>query len=169
MKPSDFDARPIPGFPLYHATRDGLILGQRGRPMAGKLDTDGYLCVTLKAPGVRRCKCIHQWVARAWLGPKPTPAHQVAHNDGDRLNNAVSNLRWATPKENNHDMDRHGTRVIGEAHFRARFTADDIATIRQRLKAGEARSGIAREFGVGYWAIAKIATGKRWKHAGGCA
>jgi hypothetical protein len=36
-------------------------------------------------------------VAEAFIGPQPSPRHQVAHYDGVRDNNHYSNLRWATP------------------------------------------------------------------------
>lgn len=43
---------------------------------------------------------IHTLVCLAFHGPKPTPKHQVAHKDCNKMNNGYLNLRWATPKEN---------------------------------------------------------------------
>lgn len=52
---------------------------------------------------------IHRAVAAAFLGPKPTKKHQVAHNNGIKADNRIENLRWATPKENAQDRYGHGT------------------------------------------------------------
>ena len=44
---------------------------------------------------------VHQLVVRAFLGPPPTSEHsQINHKDGDKANNAVCNLEYATPREN---------------------------------------------------------------------
>lgn len=60
---------------------------------------------------------VHQLVARAWLGPPPTPEHVVDHLDAVPSHNAVGNLRWASPKENratrSRHMRRHRARTAG--------------------------------------------------------
>ncbi len=44
---------------------------------------------------------IHRLVAAAFLGEPPSLLHtQVNHKDGDRGNNALSNLEYATPEAN---------------------------------------------------------------------
>jgi hypothetical protein len=37
---------------------------------------------------------VHQLVAEAFIGPRPTHEHDVDHKDFDRTNNAAANLRW---------------------------------------------------------------------------
>jgi hypothetical protein len=60
---------------------------------------------------------IHQIVAKAFLGPRPT-GMQVAHNNCNHRDNRLSNLRYATPAENQADS-RHLQRraKIGNAHL----------------------------------------------------
>ncbi|AXV72811.1 hypothetical protein CJO75_01120 [Ralstonia solanacearum] len=55
---------------------------------------------------------IHRLVALTFLGPPPSRQHEVAHNDGNRANNIVTNLRWATHAENVADTFRHGTAKV---------------------------------------------------------
>jgi hypothetical protein len=156
------EARPIPGFPGYAATADGRILSKRsGRPMAPKPDAYGYPSLTLRVSGRAICKCVHRLVALAWLGAPPSPLHEVAHNDGVKANTSPRNLRWATRAENHADMRRHGTLPLGERHGNARLSDDEVSRIRMARREGRKRSAIAAEFGVSYFTVAKIDTGKR--------
>jgi hypothetical protein len=43
---------------------------------------------------------VHRIVAKAFLGPGPSPSHVVDHIDTNRLNNRPDNLRWVTRLEN---------------------------------------------------------------------
>lgn len=161
------DMRPIPGFPGYAATADGRILSKKSRrPMAPKPDAYGYPSLTLRVDGRKICKCVHRLVALAWLGPPPSSTHEVAHGDGDKTNNAVSNLRWATPAENRADMFRHGTAVVGERHSCAKLTSAQVSSIRAARAAGVPRAQTAATYGVSYFTVAKIDTGKKRRHDG---
>lgn len=79
---------------------------QTGRVLKPWLAGYGYWYVQLGAKGIKTG--IHRLVALTFLGPPPTALHEVAHNDGDRNNNAVANLRWVTHAENVADSFRHG-------------------------------------------------------------
>lgn len=47
----------------------------------------------------KRHVSVHSLVARTFLGPRPAGAH-IHHIDGDKRNNAPSNLEYVTPTEN---------------------------------------------------------------------
>lgn len=51
---------------------------------------------------------IHRLMAEAWLGPPPVGKTQVNHKDGEKHNNVITNLEWATPSEN----QRHAIDVL---------------------------------------------------------
>jgi hypothetical protein len=65
---------------------------------------------------------VHHLVLEAFVGPRPA-GHEAAHGDGDKTNNALANLRWATPKENAADRYRHGTVLFGTRHPLGRKTS----------------------------------------------
>lgn len=59
-----------------------------------------YLYVKLYKDGRFKNKRVHRLVLRAFSGPSKWPKVECAHLDANRINNVISNLRWATRKEN---------------------------------------------------------------------
>jgi hypothetical protein len=55
----------------------------------------------------------------------------VCHNDGDRKNNALTNLRYGTRKENMADRKVHGDQPLGEALPWAKLNAKKVLKIRE--------------------------------------
>ena len=58
--------------------------------------------------GVPKMETVHKLVALAFHGPRPSPAHEVAHGDNDVSNNRPDNIRWATVLENKEDYKKTG-------------------------------------------------------------
>lgn len=50
---------------------------------------------------------VHRVVCEAFHGPEPFPNADVIHRDGDTLNNAENNLRWATRAEITSQLPLH--------------------------------------------------------------
>lgn len=160
--------RAIPGFPSYEVSslaRVRRILDSR-TSLAGKilkpwLENTGYLAVSLRRENITVRMCLHVCIARAFHGLPPAEGMEVAHGDGDKLNNHPSNIRWATSKENSDDIERHGRRNKGERNGMARITTELALAIKQStLRPAHA----ARHFGVSHQAVSDIRTGRRWKH-----
>ena len=61
-------------------------------------DKDGYLCVVLSKNGHSNKVRIHRIVAETFL-TNPDRKPTVNHKDGDKHNNCVENLEWATRRE----------------------------------------------------------------------
>jgi len=66
-------------------------------------DEEGYQRVKLGKRTIR----VHREVLRAFVGPPPSPEHEGDHRNGDKTNNAVDNLRWATPSLNKRNHRHH--------------------------------------------------------------
>ena len=140
-----------------HVTPIGFLKRPTLRP-------DGYLVVRLHNKGRARGFLIHILMCAAFHGPAPSPRHQVAHWNGDRSDNRLRNLRWATVKDNSEDARRHGTMVRGERTNSAKLTARQVRSIRRRVANGAIKRRLAFEFGVCPSQIGHIVKGRRWKH-----
>lgn len=87
---------------------DGRLRRVPQRIRKTSLDTRGYVALTLTdATGDARSRAVHVLVAAAWLGPRPE-GMEVCHNDGDKTNPRLDNLRYDTRSENALDLVRHG-------------------------------------------------------------
>ena len=111
---------PVPGYEgKYEASSLGRIRsldhyvnagGGRQRIAKGRVLKPfpaNYYKVSLS--GRRKCN-VHTLVALAFLGPRPE-GMEVCHNNGDRFDNRIENLRYDTHAENQLDVRRHGGRV----------------------------------------------------------
>lgn len=92
-------------------------------------------------------------------------AREIARSLGlgeTTIGNVVAGRTWKHVDAPRHKFPHKG--ASGQWHGHSKFKNDDVLAIRQRLKAGESRTAIAREYGVNPSTISRIATGKRWGH-----
>lgn len=141
------------------------------RRLRGFVDGDGYIRYALFGDDcLKRSVLAHRVVAETFIGPPPSATHEVAHNNGSRLANHHTNLRWATRKENDHDTQVHGTARAGSKNGRAKLTDCDVADIRvtyRKIKNHESKlrvGDIASTYGIHHATVVSIATGKSWAH-----
>ena len=136
-------------------TTAGYRRKSRGCVLKPRILRNGYLQVDLYADGTQHHALVHALVLAAFVGPRPD-GMEVAHNNGDKQDNRLANLRYATSAENTWDTHLHGKGSL------ALLTADQVLDISARLYAGAQYADLATEFGVTEWAIKHIAYGKRW-------
>lgn len=150
----------IKGYTKYAIDRNGEILSSYSgewKPIYKKLRKDGYYDVNLDEGGIRKTLGISRLVANQFIGERPQ-GMQVAHNDGVRTNNRLSNLRYATPKENTGDKFKHGTAY-------RKVTDEDILEICRLGKLGWTDRAIAKHVGkISHPSIHNILAGKSFRH-----
>ena len=162
---ADNEWRDVVGYEgLYQVSSNGHVRSLRsGKFMMPAPDGSGYPVVTLHRKG-QRTERVHVLVCRAFHGPRPSPLHEVAHNDGVRANVAASNLRWATRAENHADMVEHGNALLGEKHPLAKIPDAAVPLILAEYVKGSKTNGckaLAKKYGVTERPIQRIVEGKR--------
>jgi len=88
----------------------------------------------------------------------------VCHNDGDKDNNFLFNLRWDTRIGNASDKKKHGTFLFGETSPRSIFTNLQVLKIRELKKEGISNKKISAIYKCSEGAIRDIIVRKTWKH-----
>jgi hypothetical protein len=143
-------------------TRRAAPVVLRTRP-----NVHGYISVALAAgdAGDRRqlTRVVHRLVLEAFIGPRPD-GREAAHIDGDKRNNAVTNLHWCTHVENERDKVRHGTIYAGERHHRCRLSPEIVRRIRDTSGPRGTSAALARQYGVSKVLISLIRKRAIWKH-----
>lgn len=138
---------------------------RRGKILRAPLDAFGYPLVCLRVNSKAYTKKVHRLVAEAFLGEKP--GMTVNHKDGDKTNNAVSNLEWVSHSENmahavRLNLFRTSARNAA-IEARAKLSADDVRHIRSAVAGKTATPAeLAAHFGVGRDHIYNIVRGRSW-------
>lgn len=164
--------KPAFGFPRYEISDTGLLRRVSNKLLIdGWVGNHGYREYQLVGPDGRKHRALgHRLVLSTFVGPAP-PQHEGAHFDGDKLNNDLSNLRWATSKENKADMVRHGRRYLipprrGADNNKTKLTAVQVAEIRDKYRNGEGSyRALAHSYGVDKSLIGYIVRQVIWKEA----
>lgn len=118
------DWRDIAGFEgYYEISRNGVIRSKdrfverghkcrdKGRIIKINIQKGYYPMVGLSKNGKSHTKLVHRLLAIAFI-PNPENKPQVNHKDGNKQNNELSNLEWATEKENIAHSFQTGLQVI---------------------------------------------------------
>ena len=128
----------------------------------------GYQHVALYAtPGDGRTHYIHLLVLRAFCGEPPFPGAEGCHNNGDRGNNSLTNLRWGSRQDNADDRGRHGRTRFGTGQRCAKLSEDDVRAIRAAYRGGKSTYALARELKLSTHTVWCAVTGKTWSHVEG--
>lgn len=149
----------IPGFDPFQVNEDGEVrrpgrvglvngrpVGKPPKLVAQAVNEDGYREVRLHG----RRALVHVLVARAFLGPPPSPKHVVDHKNGLRSDARLSNLRYLTGTENT------------QAGLSAKLDHRRAERIRRRY-GKETQADIAAAEGVSQQTVSRVVRGKAWK------
>ena len=123
----------IKDFENYEVSNLGNVRNVKtGRIIKQQLDKYGYCRLNLYKNEKRHNKFIHRLVAQAFI-ENPDDKPVIDHINGDKLNNDVKNIRWATISENsqNSKVRKDNTSNIKGVEkkgnkWRSRITIDGI-------------------------------------------
>lgn len=97
----------IKGTVNYYITKDGRVFNsKKGTYLKKQIDRDGYEIITIR----RKTYKIHRLICEAYLdNPENKPT--VHHIDGNKMNNTIENLTWATYTEQN-SLKQHAKKLV---------------------------------------------------------
>lgn len=174
--------RPVVGFETSHEVSNfgrvrtiareyaglhGLVRRIIPRELEQWKNRRGYPMVSLWIFNRGTQRVVHRLVAYAFLGPPPSPRHQVNHRDGAKTNNRLDNLEWVTPQENiRHAFDTGLNRgPVGELSPNSKLTAEDIRNIRRTVAEGRAtHRQIEAAYGISHGQVSRIVRRHTWRH-----
>ena len=129
----------IEGYEDYLIYSDGRVWSKkRNKFLKATISNRGYYQVTLCKNTNGRGYLIHRLLAEHFI-PNPQNKRTVNHIDGNKLNNHLNNLEWATDSENMKHAFKNG--LNKQTNYRAAIKA---STERRSKKVIEINSG--REF-----------------------
>lgn len=165
------DMKDIEGYEgLYAITVDGQVWSYKSNRFLSLIDAkDGYLKVGLYKDGKQRTFQVHRLVGEAYI-PNPENKPQINHLDENKRNNHVSNLAWATAKENSN----YGTRNARcmESRKKTCSRSGYVSPIKKSVYCVEldqvfdSINKAAKELGLDDSHIVKCCKGKQKTHGG---
>lgn len=143
--------------------KNGKAITKRGSQIRTQ-DLHGYKMFGLHLAKRAKTTYVHRVVWEAFVGPIPVGV-SIDHINFDRGDNRLSNLQAITQLENIHRTKRAGRAAIGDRHGRHKLSEAEVREVRRLLARGAmTQDAIGRLFGVGQFAIWRIAAGLGWKH-----
>ena len=129
---------------------------------------DGYLCVGLSKDSIVKKFYVHHLVLNVFVEKLPFKDAECNHIDGNKENNAYSNLEWVTRSENEKHAHRLGLKeppcVAGEMNSHAKLTNSDIIKIINLVNTNLTIKEISKALNVSASTVYSIINNKTWKN-----
>ena len=122
----------------------------KGTLLRSGTDSAGYQSVCVGGRSVR----VHILVLEAFIGPR-MEGLQGLHNNGDKNDNRLCNLRYGTRADNMNDMVHHGQRKL---------TVEQVHRIRAATGERGFKKRLAAELGVSISTIQDVRKGRSYRH-----
>lgn len=159
--------KPIKGYEgLYDVTECGQVYSLIKRKFLKLTPNNrGYIRVKLYKGTESRTFQVHRLVAEAFI-PNPDNKLTVNHIDGNKTNNNVSNLEWATNLENNIHAIRTGLNSTDRAIETTKKRVKQFSREGELIKIWDSLSEASRTLNIPVANITHCCKG-RIRHAGG--
>lgn len=156
-------------FERFEVSTDGKIRNvQTHKVYKTYINKNGYLqiCVSLGNRNKKKVFRVHKAVAETFI-PNLESKPEVNHKDGNKLNNCISNLEWATSSENTVHAYNTGLKcsIRGIDHVGAKLSEDDVRYIREHYIPRHKEYGsraLGRKFSVDHMQILRIINGTKY-------
>ncbi len=146
----------IPDWPEYEVSTLGRVR-RDGRILNLYAPKCGYLKVTLCARGIRRDRQVAELVLTTFRTARPSTNYEASHENGNRIENRLSNLSWKTARRNREDKYRHGTSL-------SKLCEEQVKEIKLELAKGTSANELSRRFSIHNDTIGRISRGQSWKY-----
>lgn len=152
----------IQSYPAYEISDQGKLRSQfthygpkrlltgKWRVIATNSGKNRYPKVRLSDGQQLKCFTIHELVMMAFSGPRPAGCH-INHIDGNKHNNAVQNLEYCTPGDNNRHAFRIGLNKYQVPPKNRKLTDEQVLEIYK--SDGISSLKLAEKYGVHHSAI----------------
>ena len=121
---------------------------------------DGYLYISLQKNGKKKTFPVHRLMLESFIGPCPE-GKEGCHNDGNKENNLIYNIRWDTHSKNMHDSIKHKTFI---SNLKTKLNKEIVIEIRKLWKEGKlTKRQIAKQFNVHRGTVGRIINYYTWK------
>lgn len=128
------------------------------------IGTDNYYHVYLRKNNKSFVKLVHRLVLETFIGPCPERM-QACHNDGNTLNNKLSNLRWDIVSNNMLDKIKHETINRGNKNHFSKLNEFQVRVIKKLLSFDTLTiKKISDIFNVVPTTINEIKSGRNWTY-----
>lgn len=166
--------RPIPSLNFkYEASNTGRFRNAVTKKILKQFENlHGYMVLQARPEMYQTVNVrIHRVVAEAFLGPCPD-GHVVNHKDGNKKNNHIDNLEYATPSENNQHALDTGLRNPWSGKNARKGTDNHFATISEdvvyeilmiRDQTGYGCRRIGKMLNISRSVVNHILSGHSWK------
>lgn len=165
----------VPGYEGYYAVSSwGRVYSTpKNKPkrlLKQDLTRRGYPSVVLCVDSKPRRYSVHRLVLLAFVGQPQSGKTDAAHLDGNRHNNRLENLVWATKSENEQHKKRHGTYLprggnkTWPYNKRAKLNPEIIDDFLTEYRKGNTSiRGLARKYGVSHMTLLGVLNRKTWR------
>lgn len=155
--------RAVPEWDHYLVSNIGSVYNSRTKKMLAP-DTNGRVCLSDKKSGCRAIN-VGNLVLEAFVGLCPDEM-ECCHNDDNRTNNRLDNLRWDTHQSNLIDAYRNGGMKpkSGERNGNSVLTEGQVLEAIQLKIDGWIWNKLASRYNVSFNTIWNAVKGVTWKH-----